>query len=71
MINMMKMSITYFTNLIGASKEMKTFKKIMMIITKTKTADLKIIMYLKNQKTTMIFNQTNFTKATINSNHLS
>ena len=67
----MKMSTTYFTNLIGVSKEMKTFKKIMMNITKTKTADLKIIMYLKNQKTTMIFNLTNFTKATINSNHLS
>jgi hypothetical protein len=65
------MNTTYFTNPIGVSKEMKTFKKIMMIITKTKTADLKIIMYLKNQKTTMIFNLTNFTKATINSNHLS
>ena len=71
MINMKKMNTTYFTNPIGVSKEMKTFKKIMMIITKTKTADLKIIMYLKNQKTTMIFNLTNFTKATINSNHLS
>ena len=71
MINMKKMSTTYFINPIRASKEMKTFKKIMMIITKTKIADLKIIMYLKNLKTTMIFNQTKFTKAAINSSHLS
>ena len=44
---------------------------IMMIIIKTKIAGLKIIISQKNQKITMTFNKTSFTKAVINSNQLS
>jgi hypothetical protein len=44
---------------------------IMMIIIKTKIAGLKIIISQKNQKITMTFNKTSFTKAAINSNQLS
>ena len=66
--NMLKMSTTYFINPIRAWREMKTFKKIMMIITKTKMADLKIIMSLKNQKIMMISKQTSSMKAIINLN---
>ncbi len=42
-----------------------------MIIIKTKIAGLKIIISQKNQKITMTFNKTSFTKAAINSNQLS
>ncbi len=50
---------------------MKTSRMIMMIIIKTKIAGLKIIISQKNQKITMTFNKTSFTKAAINSNQLS
>ena len=69
--NMLKMSTTYFINPIRAWREMKTFKKIMTIITKTKMADLKIIMSLTDQKIMMISKQTSFMKATINLNQRS